>query len=218
MAVNRDWYINGEGLVSVRGGAHLYSGQGANVTELGLSFDAIKIMPDFEQTEIYTDDVGKKVPIDIMWDGGVVNIEMNLIHYDPVMLDICIAESMGGMDPLQSFGNTRTVGPNGTLLRGNKDLFASGCHLMSLSISSPEALNPYHFLACYLTAPPMKIPLGTDASIVNLQWQSIPYSSGRAPIELVKSRSGHIVTYQVIPAEILSSGRTIWDFKPISNS
>lgn len=198
----REFIFNGESLVRVKGGAHYGSRPIAVLSELGLTSDQIKVTPKFSHIDIRCDDFGPEIPAEVMYHLADVRISMTLIHYDREVLNVCIAESMAGA-PL-SLGPTivpfaGTLNPAGTMMGGNLPLFSSGNHYISLNIASPEIHKPWRFPTCYLAQSPVEIPLGTQASMVVLNWRAIPYT--------------HYLSIGDATEELYSSGRVLWDFQ-----
>ncbi len=189
MPSNRDWLINGETMVYVRGGEHLASGAGGSKTELGLSFDEIKVIPKYIHRDVHVDDFGPEIPAEVLSMLAEVNVRMTLSHFDNLMLRIIQAESLG------SFNNDGIMPPAGTPLGQNKELYASGCHYMSMQLASPQFGEPITFKTGYLAMQPVVLPLGTSYSKVDLNWRFIPYR----PIPSIGAGG-----------EIRSSGAVLW--------
>src|SRR5437879_5338107 len=125
--MGRDYRINGECLVQVKFGAHLPAGQyglgssgsATNLSELGLASEGIRIVPQFNHSDMRADDFGSKTPADVLWMMGEIAVHMTLVHYDLNVLDVCLAESMGGIGPnsvglLGGFPAAGTMAPAGT--------------------------------------------------------------------------------------------------------
>ncbi len=201
----RDFQINGESMVRIKFGSHmsgrvidsyLISGYPSNLYDLGLSVDQIKIAPTFHHVEQKSDDFGPNGVPETRWEIADCRIDMDLVHYDPDVLDACMVESMGGGiivpvgSPLIPPTTAGIVGFNnapqnsffagvlpsmGTPMGGNFPPLSSGNHYMSLSILSPQGNYPYRFPTAYMPSNPLEIPLGTNKSIVRLSWRAIPY-------------------------------------------
>jgi hypothetical protein len=203
--VTRDYVINGETLVKVKGNGALASsgfpGEAA-LWELGLASEAVRVVPRFSYQDVHTDDFGPNIPAEVMWMLADVRIEMVLVHYDRAVLDACISEAMGGI----SFP-AGAIAPAGQCLGRGLPLFSSGNHYVSLSLMSPVLGVPWRFPASYLDSSPLIIPLGTERTLAHLSWRAIPYRlpawPGFNPSAIVNNfRSG---------AEIVSSGIVLWD-------
>lgn len=169
----RDFFINGETLVLVKGRAD--SGIGS-LSQLGLATDAIRVRIEFRHEDIMVDAWGK-VPPEIQCMGGWATISMNLIHFDRQVMATCVAESYGG-------GTAEGVLVRAGARMGNNGArFAAGLnHYISLNLTSPVGgggvgVVPWRFYSTYLASPMMEFPLGTEKSIVSLQWRAIPYTT-----------------------------------------
>ncbi len=156
-------------------------------TDLGLAVDKITVTPRWKHEGIKVDDFGPDIPPELMWNLADCNIRMRLIHYDQAALQICLAESMGG-SVFGFFAPGRPApainqGPidglmagAGSMMGNNLPVLSSGNHYISLNILSPVLNVPWTFPTAYLDAQPVVIPLGTEASIVDLSWRAIPYA------------------------------------------
>ncbi len=179
----RDYVIEGEVLVKVKGGAQWSGIDLGSPTELGLSTDQIIIKPNFKHKDVNIADFGPDIPADILWNLADVTITMNLIHYDRSVLERCMIEAMGGgraivpLLPLGTFAYyAGTMAPAGTPLGRGLPLFASGNHFISLNLICAQSQYNWRFPSSYLSRNPVEIPLGTQASIVKVEWRAIPYS------------------------------------------
>lgn len=104
----RDFIIDGECLVKVKGGLHM-SGFPIGVrSELGLATDEIRVIPHFRYQGVPCDDFGKEVFPEQLWALASLDIHMTLIHWDPVVLEACLMEAMGG-----GFSRASTPYPTG---------------------------------------------------------------------------------------------------------
>lgn len=196
----RDFQINGECLVKVLGGEHLTSGFGGTPTELGLCSDSIVVAPRFIHRDLYCDDFGPDVPVEVMTNLAWVDIRMTLIHYDKKILEICMAESLGGaLVPTPPSTAPMAMMPAFRPLGANKPLGASGCHYLSLNLTSPQLDYPLRFPASYLTERPVEYPIGTRVSEVALQWRAIPYR------QMFSANANK-------DAELLASGTPLWHY------
>lgn len=215
----RQFVVNGETLVEVRGGCHMSGNAIGIVSELGLTEDQITISPIFKYKSIHVNDFGPDIPADMLTMLASVKISMTLVNYDPEVLDICVEESMGGFggdlaNP-QPFaqgvipgGAVTWVGGTltgaGTPLGGLKRIFDSGWHYISVNLTSPVFGSPWTFPKCYLSEQPVEIPLGTQRSKVKLEFTALPYYdpyiSGTGG--LAGTRINGIVPYPNQPAPI----------------
>lgn len=189
--MTRAYQINGECLVEVKGGAHQSGNAIGDRTELGLASEQVIIRPRFVHADVHVDDFGPDIPPEVLCMLAEVQLSMTLIHYDKDALQVCIEESLG------QFSSPATVdgviGPAGSPLGNGRPRLASGCHYISVNLTSPVLNYPWRFRTCYLADRPVEIPLGTHTSLVNLNWRCIPYRP---------SSSG---------VEISSSGAVLWD-------
>ncbi len=173
--MSRDFQIPGPAMVTVKGRSDSVVG---SLQQLGLSEGPIRVNMNFVHSDLQVNAWSAMgVPVDIQWMLGSVNISMNLIHFDPAILQTCITESMAGAP---TFG---TTGRGGQRLGNGLARFAPagaitgwGNHYIGLNISSPMTALPYRFLFSYLTSQPAEFNLGTEKQIVVLNWRAIPYS------------------------------------------
>ncbi len=192
-----DFYINGEAMVSVKGGEQYSGNLVGNLTQLGLSVGDVTVSPRFVHKSLYCDDF-LDVPADEQWRLADATIQMTLVFFNSDVLDICIKEAMAGGAGSTVAGR---LGPAGTMMGGQRAIFASGNHFISLNIASPQASQPWRFPASHLAEQPVIWPLGTKRSLVQLNWKAIPY---QVPSSVLLS--GNIL----IPGEVLSSGAVLW--------
>ncbi len=227
----RDFYINGEAMVSVKGSVNSFL---STIQELGLTSDAILISPNYVHKDLTADGFGPFIPNDVRWMLGDVNIRMKLIHFDSPVLDCCLAESTGGNHLIPGFlANPGILSPAGVILGNGCQQFASGNHFISLNIAvADNTLDTpaWHFPSAYLAQPPMAFPLGTEKSIVELNWRAIPYFNsvtldstasiqdvGFTPEQLEEIQQkidddGEATIYLWMPdGELQSSGAVLWD-------
>lgn len=207
--MSRDFQINGETLVKVKGVGGLLAEDGtAGLHELGLAAQGIVVAPRFHHRDVHVDDFGPNCPAEVQWLLAEVSISMLLIHYDRGVLDACIGESMGGTDG----GDAGIFAAGGGLpLGGGWPRFNPDCHYVSLNLLSPVLDYPWRFLTCYLADQPAQLPVGTSKTIATVNWRAIPYSplyvSGAATGSGSFSQSG--VTYR--RREQVSAGTILWD-------
>lgn len=191
MAV-RQYVINGECMTWVRGRGSLLdlnddSGPAipANMkfVELGLTSDQVNISILMNHQDVLVDDFGPKVPAEVLVQQAEARIKFTLIHYDPVILQACLSESLGG-----SYDNL--VNPNrevnmprperlfsaGMPLGGGQPVLYPRCHYIQLLLTSPVLGAPWLFPSTYVMEE-VKIPTGTSTTIASMTWRSIPYKS-----------------------------------------
>jgi hypothetical protein len=229
----RDFQRDGEVLIRVKFGAHVppqatLAGGPSNLSDLGLADkNTVKIRPLFYHKEIPVDDFGQHVPPEALAIAAAVDISMVLVHYDPDIVDICQAESLGGMSQLlqpsvsghQSVagvgygansdiaGLAGTLAPAGTPLGGGVPLLASGNHYVSLNLFSPVLQFPLHIPSTYLTGQPVEIPMGVAYNPLVLRFRAIPY---KFPLAL--SGNQFVASGQLTGSlEVSSSGAVLWD-------
>lgn len=211
----RDYQINGECLVRVRGGAHLSGGIGF-LTELGLTDrdGVVRIMPEWRHRDVKVDDFGPDVPAELQWQMAQAKIHMTLVHYDRDVLDQCVGEAMGGVaDASLALGQQAgSLVPAGQPFGRYKPMFASGNHYIRVNLAANNGF-PWRFLSCVLQGPPLEIPLGTRRSHVKLIWRAIPYTLPGL-VSGGSLASGGILVDGIIFSsgkEISSSGVELWD-------
>lgn len=202
--MGRAFYVYGENLVYVKGnGALAAIPNQAQLHELGLSSEAIRITPKFNHVDFKCDDFADTPP-DVFYALAECRVDMTLIHYDPSVLERCMVESMGGGGIVASgitisgIMSAGVMAPSYTPMGGGKDLMTSGNHYIMLNIV-PNTIErePWRFPSSYLADRPLELPLGTERSLVKLSWRAIPY----AYIGSLDNK------------EISSSGVVLWDHK-----
>lgn len=201
----RDIVINGETMVFVKGGAHLSGRFLGDLSELGLSVDQIMVYPRYYHQDMKIDSYGQFAPADVISYLAECMIVMNLIHYDTVVLDLCMKEAIAGNADF--FTPAGIVGPAGQIMGKNIAPFNSGCRYIALGLTSPVQQLPWLFPTCYLAEQPAIIPLGNNTSIARLSWRAIPYATA-ATISGIGAEGGQIDNQE---GEIISSGLVLWD-------
>lgn len=166
----RGFQINGESLVLVKGRADSAIG---SLTQLGLSDADIDVDLEFMHEDIKVDAWGEAPP-ELQFFLAAANITMTLVHFDPVVLDVCIAESMAGAPAVGSTARAGALMGNGLPRFAPGGAF--GNHFIGLNIASPVAGKPWRFYYAYLARNPVKYPLGTKRTITQLNWRAIPYT------------------------------------------
>lgn len=162
----RDFYINGATLIKVKGAA----GTGiANLQELGLPAGPIRVTPNYFHKPITEVDAwGNQAEVETQLMNMAMRVQIDLIHFDADILDICIRESMGG-----ATAEGTLVGA-GLRMGNGAARFAATNHYIGLNILSPIRLRPWRFYFTYLENSP-EYPLGTEKSIVKTSWVVVPY-------------------------------------------
>lgn len=194
----RDFVINGETMVNVQGFLSVSGGFGS--FELGLTSESVRVSPRFIHRDVHIDDFGPDIPVEVINMLADVHIRMILVHYDPQVLTACVGESLGG-----SLIDGRMI-PAGTPMGGGFPLGAFGNHYIELTLTSPF-LSPWRFPAAYLTSQPLEIPLGTERSLVQLDWRAIPYT---IPNFSSGPMAGPVGITFFSGSEIISSGVALW--------
>lgn len=188
--MGRDFIINGETLVLVKGVGALRSDSPATpvLKELGLAEGGIIISPRFIRQDIHTDDFGSTIPAEVMNLLAEVRISMTLIHTDIEVLEQCIIEAMDG--GFIDGGSEGELAGAGALMGRGKDLFgvdpddrSNDCHYISLNLTSPVLNRPWRFPTAYLADDPVEIPLSATASAYQVTWRAIPYKKSSPTTE-----------------------------------
>lgn len=244
----RDFQIAGEVLVRVKFGAHItkYIGgnvflgdgvdknsppsallgpsaavAGGSVFELGLTSEGVTLSPKIYHQDVYVDDLGIKVPAEILTQSTEYEVSMRLIHYDQFVLDACLFESAGGgqikiTDTVLAVGKPKVpatffspgIPARVSTIMGppyGQPLGSSGCHFISLNILTPQQQYPWRFPASYIVDNSTKIPLGTNTSMVDLTWRCIPYPTTSGIVNTVTGK------VEIPFGELSSSGVTLFD-------
>ncbi len=166
MTVPRQIFVNGETLVLVKGRS---DSPIANLAQLGLCDSPIELSPDFNHLDVIVDAWGR-APADIQFMNATFGVRMTLVHFDPTVLAACVSLAMGGV---QAFGQTARAG---TLMGGQNARFAPGNNYIGLNLTSPVAALPWCFYYSYLDRPPFVWPIGTERSLVTLNWRIVPFT------------------------------------------
>jgi hypothetical protein len=167
----RDFLINGESMVSVKGpqGSAI-----ASISQLGLTVSPIRVTLDVRHRDINLDAWGGEIPADTQFMLAAASISMDLVHVDRDVLSACIKLGMAGAGGVGN--NEGQLARAGLRMGGGLARFASGNNYIGLNISSPVLALPYRFYFAYLTGTPVDIPLGTEKSIIVCNWRAIPYT------------------------------------------
>lgn len=164
----RDFQIGGESLVSVKGNPLVNIG---SLSELGLSLDPISVSFEFFKDPLIVNAWGK-APVDMQTMNAIAHIRMELVHYDPSILDACVRSTLGGATNV----NVGTVERAGKRLGAGDQLFSGNNFYVSLNIASPQGGIPWRFPFSYLEENPYTLTLGTNRSTVVLNWTAITYT------------------------------------------
>lgn len=200
----RDFQIDGECLASVRLGAHIsVSGSLSGIAEFGLTQKEVIVLPTFYHADLIVDDFGPNVPPELLWMIAEVRIFMTIIHYDESLFDQLMNEAMCGS------ADGTLVGA-GAPMGANKVLYASGNHLVGLSLTSPVLGKPWLFPATYITGQPLEIPMGTRRKVLRINWRAIPYTTPPGQSVLVTSGSQAASSGNTPSFGLASSGVQLW--------
>lgn len=161
----RDFFINGPALVEVKGNVNTAI---ASLSQLGLSDAAIPVSPRFHHKDINVDAWGE-APADVQWMLGELTLRFTMIHVDLNVLEACVQEAMGGAAALGQFGRA------GTRMGNNVARFAATNHYVGLNITSPDGNRPWRFFYAYLADNPFDWPLGTEKSVISVNFRVVPY-------------------------------------------
>lgn len=118
------------------------------------------------------------------------------------------------------------LAPGGMPLGRGVPLLSSGNHFVSVNLSSPYLGLPLRFRACFLAEEPFTLPLGTEASLLSLQFRCIPY----APVVSISQTGGsfqvsgnaNFYTARAVTtvsglqsySDMLNGVPTLWDRQP----
>ncbi len=160
----RDYYINGETMVYIKGRAPY-----AAKTELGLSDQPIRVSVEYQNLGIQVNAYGQ-VPPERQAMGSMARVYMSLVHFDKTALRFLIQEATGGGPSIGTLGHA------GTRYGGGQVIGHPECHYVSLGIESALGQDPWTFAYGVLANNPLEWPLGAERSIVSLSWEIVPYS------------------------------------------
>ncbi len=190
----RDFVINGESLLTVKGGAHMSGGQIGMLTQLGLATDQVRITPRYFHLDMKVDDFGPNVPAEVMFNLAEVYVNCKLVHFDIAAAAACWGEAMAGGVPSVVPGFPGPVdgflAPAGSLMGNGLPVLSSGNHYVHLTILSPVLGLPWRFLAAYMTGPPFVLPLGNEKSMMDVSFRCIPY----VPLAVVSGFTQAVLT------------------------
>ena len=171
----RNLFINGESMVYVRGPSGDADIGGSSLTQLGLAGDPIQVQLGLRHRDVIVDAWGPEIPMDVQTFLSDVIINMNLVHFERDILDACLRLSMGGVATVGLLGRAgRRLGA----AVGGPGLapFTAGNSYIGLIIDSPVAGKVWRFYSTYMTGTPVNFPLGTERSIVAVQFRAIHYT------------------------------------------
>lgn len=174
----RDYFINGETLVRVKGRSDCAI---AALSELGLSEGPIKVSLDIKDDDIILDAHGD-IPGDVQINCAACTVSIPLIHLDRTILDECVRLGMGAPPTVgqtaragQRLGNNLgrfapSPNPNASPTGNN-----CGNNYIGLNLTSPVGNKPWRFFFAYMMGTPMDFPLGAEKSVVMTTWRAINY-------------------------------------------
>ena len=167
--------------------------------DLGLSTDAIRIIPRFIHQDIKVDDFGSEIPAEVMKMMADCQIRMNLVHYDDDLLRFCYQESFGtGLNVGVADG---ICGPAGRTLGRGWALYTAFNSYIAVNLVPGQGIEtPWRFPACYVNAQPLEIPIGAEKTVVTLSWRAIPY------VDVSLDSDGNANR-----GEAVSNGAILWD-------
>jgi len=167
----RDFQISGETLVLVKGRP---DGPVPALFQLGLSTDPIHVSLEFRHKDLIVDAQGDEIPVDVQYKLAAANISMRLIHFDPIVVQGCWRSANAGAVVVG------TTGRAGQRMGNNQPRFgpggANGNHYLGLNLTSPVGNIPYRFWYAYLTQRPSEYTLGTEKTILTMNWRAIPFT------------------------------------------
>lgn len=162
----RDFFINGESMVSVKGNVNTAF---PALTQLGLSDGPIRVSLEMAHEDIKVDAWGQ-MPPEIQYFLSAANVSMTLVHFDRTLLDNVFLESMAGAPAIGQLPRA------GSRMGNNVPRFAANNHFIGLNILSPVAAKPWRFWFSYLAGNPFETPLGTERSVISLNFRVVPYT------------------------------------------
>lgn len=169
MAFQREYQVFGEFMVYVFGGGGLYD----DLTELGLTSESIVVRPRYFHQPVLASDFGRDTPADVLFMGGYVDLYMTLVHFDFEVLQECMGLALGN-------GGTAdgTFGPMGQPLGGGGSPGSTVNNFVSVNLmplgGAGTIAQPWRFRQCYINGDPLEIPMGTEKSMVRINWRCIP--------------------------------------------
>ena len=163
----RDFHINGESLVLVKGASNTAI---SSLAQLGLAAGPIIVQADLAHFDLNVDAWGD-VPADVQWMLGGLTITMDLIHYDRDVLNVCHSLSMGGALALTPGQMARA----GTRMGGGFARFAAGNRYIGLNIASPQEGIPWRFFYAYIVSG-WTYELSVKRTVTQVTWEVVPYT------------------------------------------
>jgi hypothetical protein len=177
----RDFFINGETMIAVKGRSDLVNI--AALTNFGLCDTPIHVRLDFKTLPIKVDAWGDQVAPEIQTMLTQAMVTMTLVHFDRPILDTLVQESQAGAPVIGQLAragarmgnNLPRFAPSGTPNPAT-GVATTGNHFIGLNIASPVGGKTWRFFYAMLANSPLEFPLGTERSIVTLNWLCVPYT------------------------------------------
>lgn len=166
----RNYFVMGETMVAVKGRSDSTI---AALSNLGLTSEQIRIGVEYKHLPIQVNAYGQ-VPPESQGMGMLARVNMQLVHFDESVLNACIQEGLAGAPSIGTLGHAGALMGNGLARFGPGG--AAGNHFIGLNILSALGQSPWRFYFAQLAGNPMSWPLGTERSLVDLQWTAFPYS------------------------------------------
>ncbi len=166
----RDYWVNGPTLVSVKGNT---STAISSLTQLGLSDGPIRIRVNYSHRDIRVDAWGDGTP-EIQYMLSEAYIPMSLVNFDRNVIAVCQAESQCGVAAEGVVPGAGSRMGNGLPRFGVAG--GVGNHFIGLNLASPVGGLPWRFYYAYLAGTPIEYPLGTEKSVIQLNWRAVLYT------------------------------------------
>ncbi len=168
--MSRNYYVNGETMVKVKGRSDSTI---ANITELGLTDHSIRIAIQNHRLRIRVDAYGDGPP-ESQFMGAGATVQMTLVHFDSDVLDFCVQEAWGSTPGFGQMGHAGSLMGNGLPRFGPGGV--NGNHFIGLNLISAPGKRPWRFYYAALADNPIDFPIGTERSLITLNWEAFPYS------------------------------------------
>jgi hypothetical protein len=192
--------------IFVKGGAHMSGYPIADISELGLSVEDVKVTYHFFSEDVRITGLGNHVPGDVQTALAMADISAKLICLDPAVLGVVVDESLAGgglkdlisraPDPFNvpfdtsataSGGMAGILPAAGTLMGKRLAMHDSGCRYFSVSLVAGEerfalaagtnvSFASYRFLKCQLHQRPLVTKLGAKVLEAEVLFRALPYA------------------------------------------
>lgn len=164
--MTRQFYVFGQFMVYVKGGRGLFT----EYEELGLVSESVIVRPRYQFKEMFVDDFGPSVPVDVQPLMMDCQVQMTLVHFDVDVLKKCMRATTGGAGDGTTAAAGKPIGGGSSILSTRNGYITLYLH------PSVQAESSWRFFNAYLENNPMEYPLGTETSYVKLNWRAIPYT------------------------------------------